>query len=416
MKKIIIFSILAVLFTLAACTTATAQGVLKSNKARQSVSEIPESDRTSLIEGNGAFSFDLYRQLKEEDLNLFFSPYSISAALAMTYAGASGNTGAQMSETMHFELPQDKLHPAFNWLEQELTNSGVEEDTESFHLYLINTIWGQKDYKFKAAFLDKLAENYGAGLRIVNFGNSDESRLSINNWVSEQTEGKIQDLLVPRSITTNTRLVLTNAIYFKAAWQHKFMQEDTASLPFHLLDGSTVTVSTMKQTMVFGHGKGDNYQAVELPYKDNKIAMLILLPDQGKFADFEDSLDYQKLSDIIAGLGKGNIHLTMPKFRFESGFGLKETLSALGMAEAFLPDAADFSCMTDSKELWLDDVTHKAYVSVDENGTEATAATVATMVASLPGTITIDRPFIFLIRDIETSSILFIGRVLNPSI
>lgn len=421
MKSIIVFSIIAIMVILAACTPKVTHGMviasgpsLQSDNARMEAPEVAGEDLAALVEGNASFAFDLYRQLKERDSNLFFSPYSISVALAMTCTGAAGTTGEQISAVMHFELSQDKLHPAFNWLEQEIVGRSEGID-EAFRLQVVNAIWGQKNYKFRAAFLDTLAENYGAGLRILDFvNNPDDARISINDWISGKTGGKIQDLLTPRSITSDTRLVLTNAIYFKAAWQNKFMKVNTAILPFYLLDGSSVTVPMMKQTMVFGHGKGNNYRAVELPYKGNEISMLILLPDEGKFEEFEDSLDYRKLSAITAGLEKGNIQLTMPKFQFESQFSLKETLSALGMADAFSPEAADFSGMTDSKELWLDDVSHKTCVSVDENGTEAAAATAAVMVASLPGTFTIDRPFIFLIRDIGTGSILFMGRVKYP--
>jgi serpin B len=421
MKNIIMLLLVVALIVMTGCTPGATDGMviaddltLKSDKSRVEASQVIDESLADLSEGNGAFAFDLYRQLKG-DGNLFYSPYSISAVLAMTYAGAAGDTGKQMAGVMHFELPRDELYPAFNQLEQELTSLDEEEKAETFRLHAVNAIWGQKDYKYKVSFLDTLAENYGAGLRIVDFSHKpDESRVFINNWISEQTEGRIQDMLIPQSITTKTRLLLTNAIYFKAAWQHKFMKESTTRLPFYLIDGNSVIAPMMKQTMGFGHMKGDNYQAVELPYRGNDVSMLILLPDEGKFLNFENNLDYPKVLDIITGLKQGNIDLTMPKFQFESGFSLKGALSALGITEAFSPNTADFSGMTDSKELWLDDVTHKASVSVDENGTEATAATVANMVASLPGSITINRPFIFLIRNVKNGSILFIGRVLNP--
>ncbi len=321
---------------------------------------------------------------------------------------------------------RDKLHPAFNWLESELAKRGEGaggKDDEGFRLNVVNAIWGQKGYEFKVAFLDTLAEHYGAGLRILDFINEpDESRITINDWVSEQTEERINDLIAPGGVTPLTRLVLTNAIYFNAAWESQFFEEATTDLPFYLLDGGSVTVPMMRQTESFGYMEGDDYQAVELPYDGEELSMVILLLAEGKFTEFENNLDYQQADRIIGNLKDKRVRLTMPKFEFESDFSLKQVLSALGMAEAF-SGSADFSGMTGNNDLFIGDVVHKAFVSVDENGTEAAAATAVMMVTSAPGpkpeepvTVTIDRPFIFLIRDIETGAILFIGRVVNPAL
>ena len=421
MKHVVLATMAAILIISAACTPRIVDGMmtasgttLQSNHSRVESPEVASEDQAALSEGNGTFALDLYQQLQKTDGNLFYSPYSISAALAMTYAGAVGTTAEQMADTLHFTLPQEGLHPAFNWLERELNSRGEGEDAEAFRLSVTNAIWGQKDYKFKVTFLDTLAENYGAGLRIVNYGNPDESRLTINDWVSEQTEERIRELLPSGSITTDTKMVLTNAIYFKAAWKWKFIADNTHNQDFHLLDGGSISVPMMHQTMLFGYAEGEGYQAVELPYKGGEFAMMVLLPDEGEFAEFESSLDYRKLTAIVSGIQERNTVLTMPRFRFESAFSLKEPLFALGMVDAFDEDSADFSGMTDVEKLWLDDVYHKAFVAVDENGTEASAATGAVTVASMPATVTIDRPFIFLIRDIETGAILFMGRVVNP--
>ncbi|MDD5701420.1 MAG: serpin family protein [Dehalococcoidales bacterium] len=421
MKKVGILLTIAILIGLAACTPGVIDGmvvasgsILQSDKVRLAAPEVPSADQNTFTDGNSAFAFDLYQQLKGEDGNFFYSPYSISAALAMTFAGANGITAEQMADVMHYDLPQERLHPAFNWLERELNSRGEGGDAEAFRLSVANAIWGQKDYKFRLAFLDTLAENYGTGLRIVNFGDTEKSRLTINDWVSQQTEGRIEELVEPDSLTSDTRLVLTNAIYFKAAWLHKFMLSDTKDGPFYLLDGGNVTVPMMHQTMLFGYMEGDGYRAAELPYKGEEFSMVILLPDEGNFIAFEDALDSQTLAAIISQFEIRNTQVAMPKFQFESEFDLKDVLSALGMADAFDADNANFSGMTDIEDLWIDNVTHKAFVSVDENGTEASAATAATMVASLPGKVTMDRPFIFVIRDMETDSILFMGRVLNP--
>jgi len=379
------------------------------------------SEQASLVEGNSAFAFELYQALKGKEGNLFYSPYSISLALAMTYAGASGETAEQMADTLHFILEQDRLHPAFNWLAAELAKRGEGaegKDGEGFRLNIVNAIWGQKGYSFLATFLDVLAENYGAGLRILDFiAETEKSRLTINDWVSNQTEGRIEDLIPPGAIDALTRLVLTNAIYFNAAWEHPFNGNITADGPFYLLDGGQVTVPMMKQTESFGYTRGGGYQAVELPYDGDELSMVILLPEAGKFAAFEEGLQAQQVDAIINDLQDTRVTLTMPQFEFDSEFRLNDTLAEMGMPIAF-SGAADFSGMTGNRELFISDVIHKAFVAVDEAGTEAAAATAVIMrmsaVPEPPVEFTIDRPFIFLIRDIDTGAVLFVGRVLNP--
>jgi serpin B len=395
--------------------------VLQSDQDRITSPDVNLSDEALLVEGNSAFAFKLYQALRGEEGNLFYSPYSISLALALTYAGAHGETAQQMADTLHLLLEQERLHPAFNWLDTELASRGEGaqgKDDEGFRLNIVNAIWGQKDYEFLPDFLDVLAENYGAGLRILDFINETEkSRLTINDWVSNQTEGRIEDLIPQGAIDALTRLVLTNAIYFNAAWKHPFSGKITADGPFYLLDGGQVTVPMMKQTEWFGYTEGEGYQAVELPYDGGELSMVILLPEAGNFQAFEERLQAQKISDIISSLQSTGVALTMPKFEFDSEFSLKDTLAGMGMPIAF-SGAADFSGMTGNHDLFISEVIHKAFVSVDESGTEAAAATAVIMRMSaapgLPVEVTIDRPFIFLIRDIETGAILFIGRVLNP--
>ena len=260
-----------------------------SEKQRVTSPDVAASDLTDLVEGNSAFAFDVYQALSEEDGNLFYSPYSISLALAMTFAGARGETEQQIADTLQFTLPQDSLHPAFNGLDLELASRGegaAGKDEKGFRLNIVNAIWGQEDYEFLAEFLDVLAKSYGAGPRLLDFiGAPEESRITINDWVSDQTEGKIKDLIPQDVINSLTRLVLTNAIFFSAAWQYPFSESRTADGTFHLLDGSEVIVPMMVRTASFGLAKGDGYQAVELPYDGR------LLPDTGQFGRFEDSLD-----------------------------------------------------------------------------------------------------------------------------
>ena len=394
--------------------------VLKSDKERITSPDVSAADVALLVEGNSAFAFELYQALKGKEGNLFYSPHSISLALAMTYAGARGETAQQMANTLHFMLEQE-LRPAFNWLDAELARRGEGakgKDGEGFRLNIVNAIWGQKDYSFLPAFLDVLAENYGAGLRILDFITETEaSRLAINQWVSDQTEGRIEDLIPPGAIGALTRLVLTNAIYFNAAWEYPFAEDMTADGPFYLLDGGQVIVPMMKQTESFGYGEGEGYQAIELPYDGGELSMVILLPEAGNFQTFEEGLQAQQVCDIISGLQPTEVGLMMPQFEFDSEFSLKDTLAEMGMPVAFT-GGADFSGMTGNRELSISDVVHKAFVAVDEAGTEAAAATAVIMeltaVPEPPVEVTIDRPFIFLIRDIETGAILFVGRVMNP--
>jgi len=426
MKKILIIVLALVLLLPVIASIQMAQPaaaeVLKSDKERITSPDVSTSEQASLVEGNSAFAFELYQELKEKEGNLFYSPYSISLALAMTYAGARGETAEQMADTLQFILEQDKLHPAFNWLDAELASRGegaAGKDGEGFRLNIVNAIWGQKDYSFLSTFLDILAENYGAGLRILDFiTETEKSRLTINDWVSDQTEGRIEDLIPPGAIGALTRLVLTNAIYFNAAWENPFDEDMTADGPFYLLDGGQVIVPMMKQTESFGYTEGEGYQAVELLYDGGELSMVVLLPEAGKFEAFEEGLQAQQVSDIISDLQLTEVALTMPRFEFDSEFSLKDTLAEMGMPIAF-SSGADFSGMTGNPELFISDVVHKAFVAVDEAGTEAAAATAVIMdltaVPEPPVEVTLDRPFIFLIRDIDTGAILFVGRVLNPA-
>jgi len=426
MNKILIAALVIVLLLPVIASIQLAQPaageVLKSDKERITSPDVSTSEQALLVEGNSAFAFELYQALKGEEGNLFYSPYSISLALAMTYAGARGETAQQMADTLQFMLEQERLHPAFNWLDAELASRGegaAGKDGEGFRLNIVNAIWGQKDYEFLPTFLDVLAENYGAGLRILDFiTETEKSRLTINDWISDQTEGRIEDLIPQGAIDALTRLVLTNAIYFNAAWEYPFNGNMTADGPFYLLDGRQITVPMMKQTESFGYTEGEGYQAVELQYDGGELSMVILLPASGNFEAFEEGLQAQQVDAIINDLKNTEVTLTMPQFEFDSEFSLKDTLAGMGMPIAFSDDA-DFSGMTGNRELSISDVVHKAFVAVDEAGTEAAAATAVIMkltaVPEPPVEVTIDRPFIFLIRDIETGAILFVGRVMNPS-
>ena len=375
-----------------------------------------------LVSGNTAFAFDLYQAIRSSESNVFYSPYSISMALAMTYAGARGETARQMTETLHFALAQDRLHPAFNALDLALSSRGLGaqgKDGEGFRLSIANSIWGQRDYEFLDEFLDVLAQNYGAGLRLLDFVKApDDSRVVINDWVADETEDRIKDLLLEGSITPLTRLVLTNAIYFNAAWKHAFEEDLTEDGTFHLLDGDQVTVPMMSQAEMFGYAEGTGFQAVELPYDGDELSMLILLPADGQFDGFASTLDAERWDSIVGMMAWEQVYLTMPKFTYDTRLGLADVLADLGMPDAFGMDA-DFSGMDGTRDLFISGIFHKAFVAVDEAGTEAAAATAVVMtLKGMPGMareVSIDRPFLFAIRDTQTGAILFVGHVVNPA-
>ena len=388
-----------------------------------------DQDINELASDNGNFAFDLYSALSDGEDNLFFSPFSISQVLAMAYAGARGETERQMAETLRYGLPQNKLHPAFNALDCTLRSrgedpsrsTGPDEEDTSFRLNIANAVWGQEGFEFQGEFLDILAENYGGEMRPLNFvAEPEESRTTINDWVAKETEDKIKNLFPQGTINSQNRLVLTNAIYFNATWLWPFNPGDTIERSFRLLDGSEMEVPMMTESnhRIFSYAQGGGFQAVEIPYYTNETSMIALLPDEGKFEGFENSLSAGILDQVLKELEIRNITLTMPRFEYESAFALEETLAKMGMPDAF-SGAADFSGITGARDLWISSVVHKAFVSLDEKGTEAAAATGVVMPTSGPGEepimVTLDRPFIFLIQDRPTGAILFLGRVMDPS-
>lgn len=294
-----------------------------------------------------------------------------------------------------------------------------DSKSEGFKLKVSNALWGQNGLPFQAAFLDTLAENYGAGMRLLDFKNAPEpARLTINQWVSDQTQEKIKDLLPNGSISSLTRLVLTNAIYFKAGWQQPFNPAQTQPGNFYPTPDAPVSAQMMNNSLELRYGEGRGWQAASLPYVGKQLSMLILLPEAGQMDSFERNLSAQQLTTILDGLEMAQVNLSLPKFRIESSFSLSGALQSLGMTGAFDPAKADFSGMTGSRDLFISSVVHKAFVNVDEEGTEAAAATAVIMETTAMPTKTVDlkvdRPFLFLIIDQGTGSVLFIGRVNNP--
>ncbi len=371
--------------------------------------------------GNATFAFDLYDTLKGETGNLFFSPHSISMAMAMIHAGARGNTEAELASVLHFNTNQSKLHPLFNKLDQDLASRGQNAqaaDGKAFRLNIVNATWGQKNYPFETSFLDTLALNYGAGLHVLDFGTSPEpSRNTINQWVENATEGRIKDLLPEGVIQNSTRLVLTNAVYFNAAWATPFKESNTTNDVFHVSDVTTVTVPTMHMVERLRYAKGQNYEAVDLPYDGHELGMLVIVPDSGQLQAVEASLAIT-VDDALTNLTDSQVTLALPKFEASTKVPVKDKLQQLGVNDAFDDGAADFSGVTGEEKLVITAVVHKAFVKVNEAGTEAAAATgVVAGPTSMPQpvTLTIDRPFIVAIRDYRTNAIIFLGRISDPS-
>ena len=380
--------------------------------------EIPV-DVVAVAKSGNEFATDLYARLaSEKSANLFFSPYSISTALAMTYAGAKGQTEVQMAKVLHFPVPQAELHPALHKLNALLNST---EKTPGFEFRIANRLWGQKGFQFLPEFVQVTKSNYGAELGLLDFKKSDAARQTINSWIETQTDRKIQDLIAPGVLDDKTRLVLTNAIYFKARWRREFNDRATTDAPFHATGSQQVMVPMMYQSNRFRYGESENVQVLELPYDDGgKVSMLILLPKKiVGLGELEQRLTNEDLRMWSSGLKSRDVNVHLPKFKMTSEFDLGDVLKKMGMPLAF-SDGADFSGMSTGMQLFISAVIHKAFVELNEEGTEAAAATAIRVEATsltipqTPVEFRADHPFVFLIRDNGTQSVLFLGRLVNP--
>jgi serpin B len=369
----------------------------------------------SVVQANNEFGLDLYAELCREEGNIFFSPFSLSSALAMTYAGAEGETAQQMAETLHFPTVREALHASFRSLIEGLTPT-----KDGCQLYTANALWAQKEYPFLTSYLSTVQTHYRAELNLMDFvAAAEDARKTINNWVEKQTRDKIQELIQPGMLDALTRLVLTNAIYFKGYWATQFDPGQTQDGPFYLSSEQTITAPLMHQTDLFKFLETPEFQAIELPYKGDALSMAIFLPREIMgLAELERTLSPTKLSEWFGKLVSQEVSVFIPRFKFASQFSLEKTLARMGMPLAFSSDA-DFSGMTGNRELFISAVVHKAYVDVNEEGTEAAAATGVVMRVTAapapPPVFRADHPFLFLIRDNRSGSILFLGRVANPT-
>jgi len=379
------------------------------------------ADQSEAVKGSNAFAVDLYHQLGAKPGNLFFSPESISTAFAMTYAGARGQTAAEMQKVFHFTLPPDRLHPAMGAL-----LAGMNAPHQGYALSVADALWAEQDEHFFPAYLKLVETNYRAGFHAVDFKSAPESvRATINQWVEKQTNDKIQNLLGPGTVTPLTRLILTNAIYFKGNWAAGFDKDQTKDEEFHLSAAQTVKTPLMHRTDGYRYYDGGTFQALELPYAGNELSMVVLLPKEiGGLPAIEKSLTSTAANAWLEKLKfEDKVILTLPRFKTPQQFELKDTLGKMGMAQAF-SNTADFSGMDGKPDLFISAAIHKAYIDVNEEGTEAAAATGVVMRQALarapmpespPIVFTADHPFLFLIRENASGAILFMGRVTDPA-
>ncbi|HEX7450143.1 MAG TPA: serpin family protein [Pirellulales bacterium] len=379
--------------------------------------EITVTDQAREIAArSNEFAFDLYGQLRQKEGNLIFSPASVSTALAMTYAGATGETKDQMARVLHLDEADEQVHGGFGELAQILNSDG-----HRYQLRMANRLWGLEGYPFRQEFLTLTRQQYGAELAQVNFNRPDQAAQTINAWIGKQTEGKIGQLISPSMIEPLTRLILTNAIYFKAAWQDEFWKHATEDAPFHVFADEEAKTPMMRQIEHFSYTETDDAQVVELPYVGGDLSMVVMLPKENDgLADLEPTITATRLDQWVAEGKFRRVELYLPKFKITSQLPLTETLMDLGMTKAFSKDA-DFSGMTSFEDLKLYAVIHAAFVDVDEKGTEAAAATAVMMDAAAappnedePVVFRADHPFLFLIRDNRTGAVLFLGRLVNP--
>lgn len=408
---------------IAACTPAGSARLAQSSLPRDVHPSLPADAIAQPTASNSIFATELYQRLVPHAGNLVFSPFSISIALAMPYAGARGETELQMARVLHFALPQADLQRAFDQLDLTLTQEGQAsaDGGQPMQLDIACGAWAEQTIAILPQYLDTLSSYYGAGLHLADFVNQpDAARRQINSWVGQQTKDKIKNMIPDGALGFDARLVLVNAIYFKADWQAQFDPRDTKPGDFTRLDGSQVQVQMMsKSTTTVPYVAGSVYQAVELPYQGGGAAMDVIVPDQGAFQSFEAGLDAQALNQILGSMQRKSLALTLPKFRFDGDFDLANQLSDMGMPDAFDPSRADFSAITGDRDLFIARILHEAQVAVDEKGTEAAAATSVIMAPTLSLEVgmmlRVDRPFIFIIRDLGTGQILFLGRVLDPT-
>jgi len=379
-----------------------------------------QADVKTIVRDNNHFAADLYGRLAQKPGNLFFSPYSISSALAMTYAGARGKTDEDMADTLHFDLPADQTHATFRQLNANLRGTGGKRP---FELSIANALWGQKSFAFAPPFVQLIQKDYGGAVHTVDFKTAPENaRETINRWVATETRDKIKDLIPMGVISPDTRLLLTNAIYFKSAWEHEFAESATKQAPFTTGAGSKVQVPMMHAVRRTNYFENELLQMLVLPYQFDQLSLVALLPKRPDgLTGMERDVSADQLAQWLGKAKQYEVDTFLPRFKMTAEFNLKEVLAAMGMRLAF-SENADFGGMTTQERLMISEVIHKAFIALNEQGTEAAAATAVAIKATAAYapqklqrvTFRADHPFVFLIRENRTGSILFMGRLENP--
>lgn len=375
----------------------------------------------NIADSNNEFAFDLYSKLSSEEGNIFFSPYSISTALGMTYAGAKNNTEKQMSKVLHFSKNQQKISKSFGLMQEKL--NGIQEKGD-IKLGLANAIWTQMGYKFLDSYINLVQDDFKSKINQVDFVHSqsrEKARKEINGWVETKTNNKIRNLIAKGILNDLTRMVLVNAIFFKGDWKYQFKERSTnKNADFFTTPDKKTTVAMMYQKNEFRYTEDKSTLVLEMPYKGNELSMLVLLPRaKNGITELERSLTYSKLKSLLRKMRKQEVRVFFPKFKNKNKYMMRKTLKSMGMSDAF-GRQADFSGMDGTKNLYISNVIHQAFVEVDEKGTEAAAATAVIMMEkSMASVIRIpifkaDHPFIYMIRENSTGNILFMGRMNNP--
>lgn len=413
-------SMLALLLTTASPSSPEIPDGAASVKTAESSAA---ADMAALAAGNTEFALAYYDRVRSRPGNIVFSPLSVSIAFSMAEAGAAGRTAEQIRDAMHLRLPESRLHAAFADLVKRFSATAASGKEGSPALSIANSLWGVEGYPYQQPFLDTLKADYGAAFAPVSFADPAKAAAQINAWVSDATAGKISDLIGPGSLAQDTRLVLVNAVHFKGRWAEVFAAGSTKDEEFHAAADVSRKVPMMHQRKRMGYFENDQLQAVSLSYSGSSLSMLVVLPRKADgLPDVEKSLDGKTLSEILGKTSWQEVVLAMPRFKLDSKSDLNDALQAMGMSDAFDPDKADFSRMASHEPLFISNAVHQAMISVDEEGAEAAAATAAMMAPGAarpapeehPREFRADHPFLFMVRDGATGSILFMGRVSAP--